>query len=607
MATVSGPAHSGVLAPEAGEPTSPRHAGNAVWCKIAALFILAATFFIYLPALAYQFVYDDIAQIVLNPHVHSWRYLPVYFTQSIWSQIPNNDTNLYRPLFLLWLRLSEALFADQPAYWHAATLATHLLATALVYLLARRILKNRSAALLGTAIFGFHPVHVEAVAWVSGVPEPLGAAFFVGALLCYLRQREKGKWRHLWLAFSLLLFAAGMLVKETIAALPLVIVAYELTLGRQPQEGKQAESGFPAWRGLASYGITLTVYLGARRIVMGPLHPGEMPLASSLLSWPWLLWTYVRMVFWPARLSVSYDFPYVQHAGDSRFVVPLLGVLAGGWVLWSWYRNGRFRREVFLVLWFLITLAPALAAFCLAYADESYHDRYLYLPSVGIALVAGALLGKLCEPRRKFRRIAGWGVAGAILLGLGAAARRQIGYWENNYALFQRAHAVAPHNQRAALNFGAELMQSREYRRALALSEEIISSHPDSQRAISNAGFCELVLRDYPAAENYYLRAAELSPQDGKPLYLVGLVRLHREHYQAAAEALRGAVALSPKEPFYHYTLGVALMKTGKWAAAKKQFAAEMQLGAGASQEVAKRGWWEAEGQIRRAAAPGRN
>ena len=48
--------------------------------SLPVLFGLVFTFFVYLPTLSYQFVFDDQLQILSNNHLLSWRYLSDYFT-----------------------------------------------------------------------------------------------------------------------------------------------------------------------------------------------------------------------------------------------------------------------------------------------------------------------------------------------------------------------------------------------------------------------------------------------------------------------------------------------------------------------------------------------
>jgi hypothetical protein len=81
--------------------------------------ILVATFLAYAGTLAFGFVFDDHVLIVSNDSIHSWRYLPGYFTSHIWSfRYPHLLSNAYRPFLLIWLRLNDMLF-DQHAWgWH---------------------------------------------------------------------------------------------------------------------------------------------------------------------------------------------------------------------------------------------------------------------------------------------------------------------------------------------------------------------------------------------------------------------------------------------------------------------------------------------------------
>ena len=137
-----------------------------------AAILLLVTFLVYIPTLRFQFVYDDMHQVVGNSHIQSWTYLPDYFTKHVWSQSESYNVRYYRPLFLVWLRLNHALFGLEPAYWHLATVAAHALATLLVYVLVRSLLCEWTTALLAALFFGLHPVHVEVAAWFRPRPRP---------------------------------------------------------------------------------------------------------------------------------------------------------------------------------------------------------------------------------------------------------------------------------------------------------------------------------------------------------------------------------------------------------------------------------------------------
>src|SRR5690348_13249817 len=107
------------------------------------LAVLAITFLAYITTLQFKFVYDDGSQIVGNQLIEHWHYLPNYFTVQVWAHVnPNQAGNYYRPIFMIWMLLNEKLFGDNPFGWHLTTVLMHVLATWLVFKLARRLNKS---------------------------------------------------------------------------------------------------------------------------------------------------------------------------------------------------------------------------------------------------------------------------------------------------------------------------------------------------------------------------------------------------------------------------------------------------------------------------------
>ena len=91
----------------------------------------------------FQFVYDDQTIILYNPAVHSWRYLPQYFTRHFWAGVhPEGAGNYYRPVYLLWLRMNDMAFGNHAWGWHLGTILLHLAVTVLVYFLASAIFRD---------------------------------------------------------------------------------------------------------------------------------------------------------------------------------------------------------------------------------------------------------------------------------------------------------------------------------------------------------------------------------------------------------------------------------------------------------------------------------
>ncbi len=571
--------------------------------RVGMLLVLAATYFLYATATGFPFVYDDTFQILQNDHLDSWRFLPVYFTEHVWSHIPQIQASFYRPLFLVWLRLNNLVFGHEPSGWHFTTILLHLAVTGLVYWLAAKLLRNRVGGLIAALVFGLHPIHVEAVGWVSGVTEPLGAVFFLGSFLCYLKARDQ-EGQSGWISASLFLFCCALLVKETAAALPLVIFAYEMSRANL-LAAAATEKRKQFWRRsrlLLPYAVVVIIYLPIRALVLGGVvHPmTDVPVSSSLLSLPWLLCFYLRELVWPAGLSPLYDPVHITQFTQAAFLLPSLMLLFCGVMAWRLSRR-RSGNVAFLLAWFLLTLAPALLLFCVAQPAEAFHDRYLYLPSIAFCVAAGGVFSAIAKSNRK--GYVGLALAGLLCLSAALAfcTRRQLAFWSGNYELFQHATEVAPHNEIANLNFAWELFKTHEYQRALRVSQSILGYDPGSAKAMGSAGQAAFLLGDYGQAEDYYSEAVEIDTSRPALFQYLGLTRMKLGRYQEALAPLKTALEADPQMPGLHYSLGLTLTQLGQWQEAASQFRAELEENPG--NLAAQRDLQEAEAEVSKAAS----
>src|ERR1700726_4480524 len=68
---------------------------------VLAVLVGAVSFLLYCGTLAFKFVYDDKLQVIDNVAITGWRYVPQYFSNSVWALIdPHIASNYYRPIFL---------------------------------------------------------------------------------------------------------------------------------------------------------------------------------------------------------------------------------------------------------------------------------------------------------------------------------------------------------------------------------------------------------------------------------------------------------------------------------------------------------------------------
>jgi len=263
----------------------------------------AVAFAIYTPSLFSEFVRDDHWQIVENPQIQSWDYLPRLFSTNLWSQGGSEHAvHFYRPLFSTWMLVMDTIGGLSPAWWHFSSILLHAVTTFAVYKLCDRLLRNKVATLFAASLFAVHPIHVDAVSWVSASNEILFTLLALGAIIVLLAPDGSVPLTPSRFAASAALYAAALLTKETaVALLPVLLL---IVLLRSGQRGKVVRAGY--W-----YGFVTVGYFAIRWWALGRIGTEESKHSwrEVLLSSPSVLAFYLKKLVIPLRLSGFYVNP----------------------------------------------------------------------------------------------------------------------------------------------------------------------------------------------------------------------------------------------------------------------------------------------------------
>jgi hypothetical protein len=412
------------------------------------LAVAACAALVHVGALWNRFAMDDLYIIVWNPLVHSadgiWR----AFVAPYWP--PDLGGKLYRPLAVASYTL-DGLVDDAP-WFHAVNLLWHAGAAVAVAALARRW-AGTTAALAAGLIFAVHPIHVEAIANVIGRAELMAAVGVCLAVYAAVVKESIG-----WSALALM---AGLLSKENAAVAPgLIVWAWVLGIGRPPRHRMLAFVG--SWLAIAAAyvalrGAVLQPY--ARLHDIAPVFVGQSPVAVRLTAVATLA-DVLRLLVFPLTLRVDYspaERTIVTSVLSGRFLLGLLGLALWAALLVLAWRRGR-RLEAFGLGWIAIAFLPV--ANLLFPVGILLAERTLYLPSVGLALAAGAALARL--PPARLRAV----VAVLVLAG-GIRSALRVPVWHDDGAVTLSILEDSPNSYRGPARMGA-LYQSRgESARAL--------------------------------------------------------------------------------------------------------------------------------------------
>jgi tetratricopeptide (TPR) repeat protein len=548
--------------------------------------VLLITGITYLGTLRFGFVYDDQLQILSNPFIKSWRYAPQYFSTSVWKHMdPNAQTNYYRPIFLLWTRLNYAVFNVRPLGWHVSAVLLHLLVTWLVYLTICRMTRQTRLAWLTALIFGIHPIHHEVVAWVCGTAESLFATLFLLSFLAYLRSRE-GSQRG-WMSVSLGCYALALLSKETAIVLPVLVFAHcwwtDKTEDRKEASGTNRRLSRAFWR-IASYFPIALIYLLVRYEVLSGLSHGVQNITVSmwLLTLPSILLFYLKNWMFPIRLSEDYDLFYQSQLNFAHVVLPALIVALIVYILWR-FRRGLGARELgYATAFLVIPLLPALDTFVFR-VDELVHDRYVYVPSIGAALLVALLIeragkGGVMTFGAPLRAVV---IALVLTMVLSPLAIRATRFWSDNYALFSRAHEIAPQNSTAIIGLSGEYLNHKEIEKAQTILETEYQRNRGDFRFAFNLGRVYYVKNQFAQAEEYTRQAISLNPNLADTYVSLGQIQLKQDRPADALKSISRAVELNPFNAQFHTIYGIVLKVNGNCPAALSQLEAALALNPG--------------------------
>jgi len=435
---------------------------SAVDAGLAAL-LAVVTFALFSRILGNGWVnYDDPVYVTHNPHVIAG----LGWDGFRWALTSGEATN-WHPLTWLSHMLDMTLFGDDPRGHHATSVLLHSLNAALAFLAMRRLTGARWTSAAFAALFAWHPLRVESVAWLSERKDVLSGFFFFATLWAWaeyaLRLGRPGAHPRFYYVLALLLLGLGLCAKPMLVTVPFLLLLLDAwPLGRLRLPGVAADrppgpvfgplflvlEKFPFL--LLALASSVVTYMVQRE---GGAFSIRVDLAERLANAPVAIARYLAHFFWPFGLSPIYlhpiHWPVWAVAGATALVLLLsLAALVAGrgrpWVAVGW-------------AWFLGMLVPVIGI--VQVGLQAMADRYTYLPMLGVEV---ALLWTLREfaSSAVLRRATVAGLALA-LAGCGVRTWQQCGVWRDSTTLFEHAVALDDGNYVARHNLAIALLDAQ--------------------------------------------------------------------------------------------------------------------------------------------------
>ena len=503
----------------------------------------------FLPALRNGFVWDDGLYVGANPVLRAgW---PSVVPAAFGALTVGN----WHPVTLLSLALDNAIGGPGPFVFHVTNLLLHGVNAALAYRLAARLGGHRSAAVCATLLWAVHPLRVESVAWIAERKDLLYVAFFLLALLAYVRHVEGGGRIGRAYAVALGLFAASALSKAMAVSLVPVLFLTDWYLGRGLDRRSLAEKIPFALGGLSVGSVAIVVQHSAGAL---PELAG-LGVASRLAYACYGIVHYALTTVAPRGLAGMYRYPTAPAGGiptavwGSVVAAAVLGALA----VWA----GRRSRVAAYGLGFAVTTIARVLQI-LPVGDAVAADRYTYLPSIGLAT---ALAAAIAWALARWPRMASATVAAAVLA-LATGSWIRCGAWRDEMTFWTDVLAKDPSVTIAHQNLGVALDDRGDPAGALFHFDAAIRLNPRFAEAWWARANVRAAHGNLPGALDDYAEAVRLDPAVPKYWLNRALALGDAGRWDDTLAALTEAIRLDPQFAEAYLNRGLALEQMGRAA-----------------------------------------
>jgi tetratricopeptide (TPR) repeat protein len=536
---------------------------------------------VYIGSLRFSFLYDDHSQILLNPHIRAWAQLPRILTSDLWSQRGAEHLGYYyRPVFSIWLLLMHTIAGFSPVIWHLSNVFLHMVATYFVFKLGFALLGDAFAASSAATVFAIHPIHIEPVCWVSASDEILYSLFYLCAILALAKGFAEPSRRLLWSLLSLLGWAAALFSKETaVSLLPLFFyLYYEFTESASTTRAKRLSTALKI--AVPCISIAL-LFLLTRWLVLehSGLEEGRHTWKEVLATSPGVGIFYLSKLLWPTHLSGFYVNPLLTSATPlmvTQWAVILVMLALLGWIAVK--RSLVIGTAAGLLF---LPLLPVLIGLRIFREGDLTHDRYLYLPSVGLGLFAGLAVKHLLAQVR-WIKISFAALGSAILLILVWLNLTQQSFYKDDESFYHRAIEVGPSNALVMDFLGDYYMSQKQTDRAIEqfkLAKKAAPGNPDVSFTLAKALFETYKYSEAAPILAELSKSSKLS--EGRrelSLLCLGQSEIRLGDLKQAEVSLLRLQGENYSYPLLHDTLGALYQSEGRLPEALREYFLEFSI-----------------------------
>lgn len=523
--------------------------------------------------------FDDNDYVMSNPHVRGGLGIENFFWafgtfhSGNWHPVTWLSHMLDCTLSDTLLPLNHALF---PPLHHLTNVVFHTATTVLLFGLLLRMTGAVWRSALVAALFAWHPVHVESVAWVAERKDVLCAFFGVLSLSAYWRYVSERKDEPLAndrnYRWALVWFALGVMSKPMLVTLPFVMLLLDYwplrrLAGSWFQWNQGLTPGMPIlpkfplvqlalekalFFAIAFVSCVLTFL--AQKSAGAVANVVALPVSERLPHVAVAYARYLGKAFYPTDLSIFY--PFLRPIPTLTILLSMV-LLAALTILV--FRLAR--RSPYLVtgwFWFLGMLVPTIGI--VQVGAQAIADRYTYLPLIGIFIIVAWSLAEVVA-RQPSLKMAVSSFVAAVLAILICVAWVQTTYWSNTLKLFTHAESVTPLNEVVEAILSQQYVDASQLKEARLHAEQALKLDPNHPEINFLMGKLALYEGKTNEALRLFEQTLEAKPNYAAPRYSLANLLAAQNRFEEATNQYELALRSDREIPALEYNYGVVLAR----------------------------------------------
>ncbi|MEI8348528.1 MAG: tetratricopeptide repeat protein [Candidatus Omnitrophota bacterium] len=509
------------------------------------IFIILSAVVVYWNSLGGKFMWDDFGLIKDNAYITHHVNIPVFFTRDM-GVGSNVQSNYYRPLQMVTNKIDYMFWGVNPLGYHITNLIFHILTALVLFWLLNVLFNKKNISFVASLLFVVHPVHVEAVSYISGRSDSLAALGMLLSLVFYAKYILCQSYR--FYIFALGSFVVALLSKENSVILPFLLFPVHFVYRKKP-----------AARALLPFFGLLAAYLLFRQLVVHPILFSSASLGDMIQRIPGFLRSiarYLQILSFPLGLHLEYD-----HRMFSIYdPIVIAGIVSSIFLVGLAWIKKYNAIVLFSILWFFLGLIPVSNILNISYPYMMEH--WCYFSSIGFFLIVSYTLFLISKT--KLLKSAAVLFAASLFIFYSYSAIGQVNQWRDPVTVFETALRYSPSNSMLYMLLGDEYLAAGNKEQAIVAYKKAITLKHDFFDAYISMGNTYYQWGKPNDAAEIYGIAMGLFPKSSKPYIGLANILTQTGREKEAISLYRKAIENDPKGEQAYYNLGIVYKKLGQ-------------------------------------------